>query len=85
MSLTVSVIIPAYNSAATIERALHSVLLQTLQPCEIILVDDGSRDDTLVLVRSKFPQVQVLAQANAGASAARNRGVARARGELIAF
>ncbi|HRH76503.1 MAG TPA: glycosyltransferase family A protein [Cellvibrionaceae bacterium] len=85
MSLTVSVIIPAYNSAATIERALHSVLLQTLQPCEIILVDDGSRDDTLALVRSKFPQVQVLAQANAGASAARNRGVARARGELIAF
>ncbi|HMY38590.1 MAG TPA: glycosyltransferase family A protein [Marinagarivorans sp.] len=85
MSLRVSVIIPAYNSARTIERALRSVVEQTLQPHEIILVDDGSSDDTVALVRRTFPSVIIIAQANAGASAARNRGVAEATGELIAF
>lgn len=85
MSLTVSVIIPAYNSACTIERALQSVIGQTLQPQEIILIDDGSKDNTVALVRTQFPSVIILQQANAGASAARNRGVAHASGELIAF
>ncbi|HMW71132.1 MAG TPA: glycosyltransferase family A protein, partial [Cellvibrionaceae bacterium] len=66
MSLRVSVIIPAYNSARTIERALRSVVEQTLQPHEIILVDDASTDDTVALVRRTFPSVIIIAQANAG-------------------
>lgn len=85
MVLTVSVIIPAYNSAATIERAISSVLFQTYTPLEIIVVDDGSSDNTVAIVKQSFPSVNLLMQKNAGAARARNQGVGAAAGDLVAF
>lgn len=82
---TVSVIIPAYRAEATIERALRSVYAQSTPPDEIIVVDDGSPDDTAALVEREFPSVRVLRQANAGPAPARNAGAAAASGEWLAF
>lgn len=81
----VSVIIPSYNRAHTLARALDSVLAQTRPPEEIIVIDDGSSDATEALVRETYPQVIYLHQANRGVSAARNRGIRQARGEWIAL
>lgn len=81
----VSVIIPAYNSAQFITECLQSVAGQKGGiPLEIIVVDDGSSDDTREKVRV-FGGVRLLEQGNAGPSAARNRGIAAASGEFIAF
>jgi glycosyltransferase involved in cell wall biosynthesis len=79
----VSVIVPAYNARRFILDALRSVLAQDYEPLEILLVDDGSTDGTAELVRRELPQVQIIQQPNAGAAAARNTGLAHARGELI--
>ncbi|KYZ76406.1 hypothetical protein AXX12_08205 [Anaerosporomusa subterranea] len=81
----VSVIIPAYNAAQTIKRAICSVLNQSYRCIEIIVVDDGSSDDTSERVKSFGEQVHYIAQQNRGVSAARNRGVQAAKGEWIAF
>lgn len=82
----VSVLIPAYNAAAYLEQTLDSVLAQTWPNLEVIIVDDGSKDDTLVKARRyASPTVQVIAQPNAGASAARNRAFAAATGEYIQY
>lgn len=84
--LSVSAVIPAYNAAGTIERALNSVYAQTYADLiEVIVVDDGSADGTAEIVRRAFPDVILIEQANAGVSAARNAGAARATGEFIAF
>ena len=83
--MQISTVIPSYNRADTLERALESVLAQTSPVDEIILVDDGSTDDSIALVRDKFPQVRVLQQPNRGVSAARNHGVAKAKFDWIAF
>jgi glycosyltransferase involved in cell wall biosynthesis len=80
----VSVIIPAFNAQATIERTLLSTLAQDYDPFEVIVVDDGSTDDT-GSVASRIQGVRCLTQENAGPSAARNRGVQEAAGELLAF
>ncbi|WP_136068372.1 glycosyltransferase family 2 protein [Modicisalibacter radicis] len=83
-----SVVIPVYNAQATIEATLESVLLQRLQNFEVVLVDDGSTDGSLSLLRSwqrRDRRLVVIDQANAGVSAARNAGAARASGEWIAF
>lgn len=81
----VSVIIPAYNSARFITECLKSVAGQKGDiPIEIIVIDDGSSDDTREKVRA-FGGVRLLEQENAGPSAARNRGIAAATGEFIAF
>ena len=80
-----SVIIPAYNSAATLGRAVESVLSQTWAAHEIIVVDDGSSDDSLQIARSYGGSVQVIHQENAGVSVARNRGVEIATGNWLAF
>lgn len=82
---SVSVVIPAYNASATIGNAIRSVLDQTAAPGEIIVVDDGSSDDTAEQVRKFGARVHFMQQANAGAAAARNRGAADATGELLAF
>lgn len=80
-----SVIIPAYNSAATLARAVESVDAQSWPAHEIIVVDDGSTDDTLQIARGFGDRVQVLHQSNAGVSAARNLGAEAATGNWLAF
>ncbi len=81
----VSVVIPAYNAEQFIREALDSVLAQTYRDFEVLVVDDGSTDSTREIVASYGEPVRCIEQANAGPSAARNRGVREARGELIAF
>jgi glycosyltransferase involved in cell wall biosynthesis len=81
----VSVVIPCYNAGRYIAATLRSVLAQDIDGMEVIVVDDGSRDDSVSLVRATFPQVRVIEQGNAGVAAARNNGIAAARGEWIAF
>jgi len=83
----VSAVIPTYNRGHMIERAVASVLAQTYQPIEILVVDDGSTDDTAERVaRLGVPTLRYCrSDVNIGASAARNLGISEARGELIAF
>jgi len=81
----VSAIIPAYNAADTIGRAIESILNQTYRNIEVVVVNDGSSDDTGEIVRRRYPQATYLEQKNAGPSVTRNHGVAAASGELVAF
>jgi len=82
----VSVIIPTYNRCALLHEAIASVLEQTFKDLELIVVDDGSTDETRDVVMSfDDPRIRYLFQANRGVSAARNWGVASSRGGLIAF
>ncbi len=81
----ISVIIPAYNAAATIGKAIDSILAQGYPAHEIIVVDDGSTDRTGETVQTYGERVTYVHQDNAGPSAARNRGVQQASGEWIAF
>jgi glycosyltransferase involved in cell wall biosynthesis len=82
---TVSAVIPAYNAEKHIERTIKSVLAQSRQADEIIVVDDGSTDGTVEVVRSFGDKVILIEQENAGASAARNAGIEAAKSEWIAF
>lgn len=85
LSLKVSVVIPAYNAAETIAAAINSVFLQTVKPYEVIVVDDGSKDNSTDIA-GQFAGVFVLTQKeNAGPSAARNKGWNAATGDIIAF
>ncbi len=85
-SPTVSVIIPTYNRRALLTEAIDSVLRQTFQDFELVVVDDGSTDGTRDAVISfDDPRVRYLFQTNAGVAAARNWGVASSRAPLIAF
>jgi len=82
----VSVVIPLYNKGPHIARALNSVLAQTFQDFEVIVVDDGSTDDGAEVVRGfDDPRIRLIQQENRGVSAARNRGIEAARAELVAF
>lgn len=81
----VSVIIPTFNRAATISAAIESVFQQTYREIEVIVVDDGSTDETPEVLRRFEDRVRVFRQPNAGPSSARNRGIAAARGSLLAF
>jgi glycosyltransferase involved in cell wall biosynthesis len=83
---TVSVIIPAYNAAAYIERAVESALAQTLAPLEILVVDDGSKDDTRQIVRGMTSDVvRLIEKENGGPATARNLGASHARGDWLAL
>ena len=81
----VSVIIPAYNAGHCIGACIYSVMAQSLKPIEIIVVDDGSDDDTCQVVSAYGDAVQLVRQNNQGAAAARNKGIEQSRGEFIAF
>lgn len=81
----VSVIIPTYNRGRFISHAIMSVLSQTYKDYEIIVVDDGSTDDTKKRVQKFGDQVRYIYQKNRGPSAARNTGIRRAKGKYIAF
>ncbi len=82
---TVSAIIPTYNRLAFLREAVDSVLRQTYRHFELIVVDDGSGDGTRDFVQSLTGPVRYVFQPNVGPAAARNRGIACARGELLAF
>jgi glycosyltransferase involved in cell wall biosynthesis len=81
----ISAVIPTWNRARLLERALRSVLAQTRPPDEIVVVDDGSTDGTEAVVARFGPAVRFVRQRNAGAGAARNRGVETATGTFVAF
>ena len=82
---SVSVIIPAYNGAATVGRAIDSALAQTHPPIEIIVVDDGSADATAAVVEAYPPPVRLIRKANGGPASARNVGAATATGDWLAM
>lgn len=82
--MRVSVLIPTYNRAEYLGEAIESVLAQTYRDFEIVVVDDGSTDNTSELVR-RYPCVQYVYQDHAGIPQARNRALAEAKGELIAW
>lgn len=81
----ISVVMPAYNSSKFVRRAIASVWAQTECPLELIVVDDGSQDDTAAVAAEVDSRTVVIRQANGGPGAARNRGVKEARGNWIAF
>jgi glycosyltransferase involved in cell wall biosynthesis len=81
----VTVIIPTFNRAWSIKRAVDSVLAQDYQDMELIVVDDGSTDETPGILSSYGHAIRIISQTNSGVSAARNRGIIEASGKLIAF
>ncbi len=83
--LPISVIIPVYNREHYVAEAIRSVLNQSYPAAEILVIDDGSTDQSSEIIQSFPSPVQYHRQANRGAAAARNRGVALAKGEFLAF
>jgi glycosyltransferase involved in cell wall biosynthesis len=81
----VSVVIPTYNSARFLREAIQSVLNQTYSDFEVVIIDDGSTDDTESVVRSFGERVSYVKQPNRGVSAARNQGIRDAKAEYVAF
>ena len=82
----VSVIIPMFNAVRTVEQAIESVRAQTFRDFEIVVVDDGSTDGGIEIVRRRHDgAIKILEQKNRGPSAARNLGIANSSGEYLAF
>lgn len=85
MNSTVSVVVPVYNGRNTICGTVDAVLNQTLPPEEVIVVDDGSTDNTLDVLKKYGDRVTVLSKPNGGPASARNRGIVAATGKYVAF
>ena len=83
--MKISVIIPTYNRILFLKRSIDSVLAQTLQPYEIIIVDDGSTDGTSAMIKKNYPNLKLIFQENKGVSAARNIGVKASSGDWVCF
>ena len=83
--MKVSVAIPTYNSAKFIQATLKSVLNQSVAPAEILIVDDGSTDETIDILSSYGSSIRVIRQSNQGVAAARNALARNASGDLVAF
>jgi glycosyltransferase involved in cell wall biosynthesis len=81
----ISIVIPTYNRASFLKEAIDSVLSQTYRDFELIVVDDGSTDDTPKLLLPYGKKIKVITKANKGPSAARNRGIKAAKGDWMAF
>lgn len=81
----VSVVVPTYNAAAYIGMAIDSVLAQSFKDVEVIVVDDGSVDDTAAVMSRYGPPIRYLRQENSGVAAARNRGIKESSGRYVAF
>lgn len=82
----ISVVIPLYNKRGTVARAIHSVLSQSFRDFEIVIVNDGSTDNSVDEVeRISDSRIRLINQANAGVSAARNKGIEEAKGEYVAL
>jgi glycosyltransferase involved in cell wall biosynthesis len=84
-SPTVSVVIPAYNAAWCVGKAIDSVLAQDFRDFELIVVNDGSTDDTATLLAGYGNAIRIVNQGNGGMSSARNAGICASRGTFIAF
>jgi glycosyltransferase involved in cell wall biosynthesis len=84
-AVLISVVIPCYNARATLPSTLASVAAQQHPSLEIVVVDDGSSDGSADWLRATHPEVQVIEQTNQGVAAARNAGIAAAKGDWIAF
>lgn len=85
MTESISVIIPTYNRAYCLSRAIDSVLAQSHPVEKICVIDDGSTDDTQQLLQSNYPQIHYIRQENKGVSAARNKGIRKIKSQWIAF
>jgi glycosyltransferase involved in cell wall biosynthesis len=85
LNTRISVVIPTYNSAAYLPAAIDSAFNQTLPPFEIVVIDDGSIDNTVEVLKPYEVRIRYIFQENKGPAAARNRGIAEANGDLIAF
>ena len=85
---TVSIIVPIYNKEKYLEKCLDSILGQTYRDLEIILVDDGSTDNSLVICQhyaEKDPRIKIYHKPNGGVSSARNLGLEKSTGKYISF
>ncbi|MDE5643513.1 MAG: glycosyltransferase [Muribaculaceae bacterium] len=88
MNPVVSIIIPAYNSERTIERCVQSAITQSFEDIEVVVIDDGSTDNTLAILRnleSLEKRLKVISQPNQGVSVARNKGLEIAKGRFVTF
>ena len=84
MNIKFSIIIPAYNAENSIQKSIDSILNQTYNNYEIIVVNDGSTDNTINLIE-KNSKIKIINQKNLGVSSARNTGIENAKGDFIAF
>ena len=82
---TISVIIPTFNRSKLVVNAIRSVLCQTYRDYEIIVVDDGSTDNTTQVIKPYMDRIRYVYQPNRGASAAQNRGVKLAKGDWVSI
>lgn len=81
----ISIIVPVYNAEKYIDRCLHSLINQTLKDIEIIVIDDGSKDNTNKILQKYKDKIKIIKQKNSGVATARNKGLGIATGEYIYF